>query len=442
MVRGVLDPRPPPLAPAPRHTLSRDSRLPARRAAFRERVERIHDDLSAMRSILLLGSTGSIGTQCLDLVRAARGSFEIAGLCSGRGGAALADQVREFAPRFVAVRDESGAEPVRAALPRGATLFVGAEANLELIEACTCDLAVHGIVGAAGVTSTRALLERGRTVALANKESLVVAGELLMELSRRHAAPIVPVDSEHSALFQCLGGRHDAQHVRRLVLTASGGPLWQASAAELQDVTVKQALCHPTWDMGPRITIGSATLLNKAFEVIEAHHLFGVPPDRIEVAVHRQSVVHSLVEFVDGSVLAQMGPPDMRGPLHYALHWPERAPSSLQGFDVAAFSSLTFEAPDTDRFPALALGWRALELGGDAPAALNAADEVAVAAFLADEIAFTDIARIDAEVLSGFGSGADTVEELMARDREARQRAHAAIEVAKAESPRTASRTR
>jgi len=393
-----------------------------------------------MRSILLLGSTGSIGTQCLDLVRADPGRFRVEGLSAGRGGEALARQVAEFTPRFVAVRDADAADAVRAALPEGATLFVGPEANLELIAAADFDLAVHGIVGAAGVTSTRAVLERGRPVALANKESLVVAGELLMDLSRRRGAPIIPVDSEHSALFQCLGGSHDAREVRRLVLTASGGPLWERSKEEIERVTVDEALQHPNWDMGPRITIGSATLLNKALEIVEAHHLYGVPPERIEVAVHRQSVVHSMVEFVDGSVLAQLGPPDMRGPIHYAMNWPERAPAALTGFDLDLFAELTFEAPDTDRFPALALGWRALEQGGDAPAALNAADEVAVEAFLGGRIAFPSIARVDASVLRGFGSPAATIEELIERDAAARAAAAREVEACRVDPTASAGR--
>lgn len=380
-----------------------------------------------MRSLLLLGSTGSIGTQCLELVRGARERFEVIGLSSGRGGAPLAAQVREFAPRFVAVRDPAGAESVRAALPTGASLFVGDDANLELIAAAEFDLAVHGIVGSAGVAPTQAILERGRSVALANKESMVVAGELLMELARSKDVTIIPVDSEHSALFQCLGDV-PIDRVRRLILTASGGPLWERSQDEIERVTVAEALAHPNWDMGPRISIGSATLLNKALEIIEAHHLFGIDPERIEVVVHRQSIVHSMVEFVDGSVLAQMGPPDMRGPIHYALNWPGRSPADLVGFDLNLFSKLTFEAPDTNRFPALALGWRALELGGDAPCALNAADEVAVEAFLDDRVPFTRIAEVDAEVVNAFGSAANDVETLMQRDREARASARRAIE--------------
>jgi 1-deoxy-D-xylulose-5-phosphate reductoisomerase len=373
-----------------------------------------------MRSIVLLGSTGSIGRQCLDLVRDQSGAFRVEGLSAGRGGAALAAQVREFRPRLVAVRDDAGAESVRPALPAGATLFVGPDANLELVAAARFDMAVHGMVGAAGVLPSRAVLERGKTLALANKESMVVAGELLVDLARRRGATIVPVDSEHSALFQCLGDAPVAS-VRRLVLTASGGPLWERPAERMGDVTRAEALAHPTWDMGPRISIGSATLLNKALEVIEAHHLFGVPKERIEVVVHRQSIVHSLVEFVDGSVLAQMGPPDMRGPLHFALHWPARAPSSLTGFDLARFARLTFEAPDTTRFPALALGWRALELGGDAPCALNAADEVAVEAFLDGQIPFSRIAELDGEVVSTFGRPAHDVETLLERDAQARR---------------------
>jgi 1-deoxy-D-xylulose-5-phosphate reductoisomerase len=242
-------------------------------------------------------------------------------------------------------------------------------------------------------------LERGKTLALANKESLVMAGDFLMRLAREHGATIVPVDSEHSAIFQCLRGEK-IESVRRILLTASGGPFRTTPREEMLRVTPEMALRHPNWSMGPRITIGSATLMNKALEVIELHHLFGVERERIEVVIHPQSVVHSLVEFVDGSVIAQMGPPDMRGPIHYALHHPERAAANLKGFDAGLFRTLTFETPDLERFPALSLGYRCIEEGSDSGSVLNAADEIAVESFLNGDITFPDIWRINESVLS------------------------------------------
>jgi 1-deoxy-D-xylulose-5-phosphate reductoisomerase len=285
---------------------------------------------------------------------------------------------------------------------------------------------VHGVVGAAGLPASVAVLERGKTLALANKESLVLAGALLMPLAEQHGARIVPVDSEHSAIFQCLRGER-LDRVRRVILTASGGPFLRASRAELESATPEAALKHPNWSMGPRISVGSATLMNKALELIELQHLFGLGRERIEVVIHPQSLVHSLVEFVDGSVIAQMGPPDMRLPIHYALHHPDRAPGPRAGFDLAMFKRLDFEAPDLARFPALELGYRCLELGGDSGAVLNAADEVAVDAFLKREIAFTDIARVNAAVLARRSGRAGSVAELLAADAAARSAARREI---------------
>ena len=351
-----------------------------------------------MKNLLILGSTGSIGTQTLDLVRESGGRLRLVGLAALRQGDALLTQVQEFRPAFVALADPAAAQRLRPALPPGTTLFFGPEATLELIAAADFELCVHGMVGAAGLAPSQAVLAKGADLALANKESLVLAGDELIELARRTGARLLPVDSEHAALFQCLGGL-DARGVRRLILTASGGPLRDRNPDELGAVTPAEALAHPNWSMGPRITIGSATLMNKALEVIEAHHLFGVAAEQIEVVIHRQSVVHSLVEFVDGSVLAQMGPPDMRLPIHAALYHPERVPNRLRGFDLALFRELTFEAPDPRRFPALELGYRCVREGGDAGAVLNAADEVVVAAFLEGRLPFPEIARIDRLVL-------------------------------------------
>jgi len=379
-----------------------------------------------MKSLLVLGSTGSIGRQTLDLVESRPDLFRIAGLAARSSGRELLAQVLRHRPRFAALISPRAAEVIESELPPGTHLFRGPDALLELIAAADFDLAVHGVVGAAGILPSAAVLERGRPLALANKESLVAAGRELLELSRRYGAPILPVDSEHSAIHQCLRGE-DIGRVRRILLTASGGPFRDLSADEIARVGPAQALRHPNWEMGPRITVGSATLMNKALEVIEAHHLFGLDADRIEVVVHRQSVVHSMVEFIDGSVIAQMGPPDMRGPIHYALHYPDRGASTLKGFDLGLFRELTFEAPDHHRFPALDLGFRCLREGGDAGCVLNAADEVAVEAFLAGSIGFCDIAAISSAVLDNRPAPASGLAGILASDAQARDAARDAI---------------
>jgi 1-deoxy-D-xylulose-5-phosphate reductoisomerase len=380
-----------------------------------------------MKRVLLLGSTGSIGTQTLDLLAGAQDRFAVEGLAAHSSWEALLEQVRQFRPRVVGLVDEGAADAISEHLPAETALVRGPESVERLADECEYDLAVHGVVGAAGVVPSRCVLERGRTLALANKESLVVAGELLMELSRRHAAPILPVDSEHAAIFQCLHGE-DRSAVRRILLTASGGALRDVPVEELDRVTPEDALAHPTWDMGPRITVDSATLMNKALEIVEAHHLYGVPAEDIRVVLHRQSIVHSMVEFVDGSVLAQMSPPDMRGPIHFALHHPERVPNDgLVGFDLDRFRELTFAEPDPERFPCLELGHRCVRDGADSGAVLNAADEVAVAGFLAGEIGFQDIARINRTVLDRRTGLADDLEALIAADERARRLARAEI---------------
>jgi len=379
-----------------------------------------------MQSLLVLGSTGSIGTQTLELVEESAGGLTVSGLAAGNSWEKLAEQCARYRPRWVAVGDESAAERLAARLPAGTRLLRGPGALEEIARECDYDVAVHGVVGAAGLPASVRVLERGKTLALANKESLVLAGALLMPLAEAHGARIVPVDSEHSAIFQCLRGER-LDRVRRVILTASGGPFLRATPAELERATPEAALKHPNWSMGPRITIGSATLMNKALELIELQHLFGLGRERIEVVIHPQSLVHSLVEFVDGSVIAQMGPPDMRLPIHYALHHPDRAPGPRTGFDLALFKRLDFEAPDHERFPALELGYRCIELGADSGAALNAADEVAVQAFLKREIAFPDIARVNAAVLARRSGRAGSVAELLAADAAARRAAQLEI---------------
>jgi len=389
-----------------------------------------------MRSLLVLGSTGSIGTQTLDVVRASASRWKVAGLAACSSWERLAEQAREFDVRVVALEDASKLSQLRSALPNSVEILSGPAALEQLCERIEFDIAVHGVVGARGVRASAAVLERGKTLALANKESLVVAGAELMELARARGGAILPVDSELCAIHQCLAGA-GVESVRRIVLTASGGPFRDKRPWELDHVTPQMALKHPNWSMGPRITVGSATLMNKALEVVEAHHLFGLGADRIQVVVHRQSIVHSLVEFVDGSVLAQLGPPDMRGPLHYCLHYPERAPAALKGFDVDLFRQLSFERVDEELFPALQLGFRCVTDGGDCGAVLNAADEVAVEAFLEGRISLPDITRVNRAVLEHRPRLEGSIERLLEADLAARELARSATqEIALARSAR------
>jgi len=384
-----------------------------------------------MKSIALLGSTGSIGTQTLDLVREGRDSspgLRVEALCARNSWEALLEQALEFRPRVVGLADPEGAERLRAKLPAEIALVSGPEAAMEIAATAEYEVCVHGIVGAAGVLPSQAILERGRTLALANKESLVVAGEALMELARSKGARLLPVDSEHCALFQCLGDE-DISRVRRVILTASGGAFRDLPLEELPRATPDMALRHPNWDMGPRITVGSATLMNKAFEVIETHHLFGLEPERIQVVLHRQSICHSMVEFCDGSVISQLGPPDMRGPIHFALHWPERVPAPLRGFDFETFRRLSFEEIDRERFPSLELGYRAAARGGSAGAVLNAADEIAVEAFLEGRIGFQEMYALNRTVLeeSSPPSSSTDVGAMLEADAAARRAARAGL---------------
>ncbi|MEM9382093.1 MAG: 1-deoxy-D-xylulose-5-phosphate reductoisomerase [Planctomycetota bacterium] len=385
------------------------------------------------KRLLVLGSTGSIGRQTLDLVRADgaadgdRAGLAVAGLAARASWEEVLGQVEEFRPAFVSVVDPEAAAELRARVGPGTKVFEGSEGVLELVRAAEFDVAIHGIVGAAGLAPSVEVLRRGRTLALANKESLVVAGALLTDLAREHGAEIVPVDSEHSAVFQCLRGER-LDRVRRVHLTASGGPFRRTPADQIAAATPEQALAHPNWDMGPRVTIGSATLMNKALEVIELHHLFGLDADRIHVVVHPQSVVHSMVEFVDGSVLAQLGPPDMRGPIQYAIHHPDRAPAALQGFSFDVFGSLTFEEPDRSRFPALDLGFRCVAEGGSSGAVLNAADEVAVEAFLQGELDLGGVVGTSGAALDARPPAEPTLEGHLAADRWAREFAHSHID--------------
>lgn len=378
------------------------------------------------KSLLLLGSTGSIGQQALERVRATPGDYRVVGLSAQKNWKGLLEQAIEFRPSLVAITDGDAADSLRRVLPTGVGVRSGPTAAEELAQELDYDLAIHGITGAAGVRPTQRILERGRTLALANKESLVVAGEPLMALARETGATILPIDSEHSAIFQCLRGESIGR-VRRILLTASGGAFRDLPLADLGSVTHAMALRHPNWDMGPRITVGSATLMNKALEVIETHHLFGIEAERIEVVLHRQSIVHSMVEFVDGSVMAQMGPPDMRGPIQFALQWPDRRSSDLTGFDFRLFRELSFEPVDPARFPSLELGYRCVHEGGDAGATLNAADEESVLAFHGGRIGFQDIARINRSVLARRPLLSGSVDAYLLADQHAREIARSEI---------------
>ncbi|MEW6280500.1 MAG: 1-deoxy-D-xylulose-5-phosphate reductoisomerase, partial [Candidatus Eremiobacterota bacterium] len=331
-----------------------------------------------MRGISLLGSTGSIGTQTLDVVAAAPDRFRVVALAARSRWQSLAEQALRFRPEMVAVADESCLAPLRDALAdTGVRVASGPSALEEVAAHPGAEMVLSSFVGMAGLLPTLAALEAGKTVALANKEALVVGGELVTAAARRHGTVLLPVDSEHSAVFQCLRGEAP-ESVARIVLTASGGPFRTLDRAALESVTAAQALKHPTWNMGAKITIDSSTLMNKGFEVLEAHHLFGLSLDQVDVWVHPQSIVHSLVEFVDGSVLAQLGPPDMRTPIQVALFYPERREPAWSRLTLEHCRLLTFESPRWEDFPCLGLAFEAGRAGGTLPAVLNAANEVAV----------------------------------------------------------------
>ncbi|MFW6162900.1 MAG: 1-deoxy-D-xylulose-5-phosphate reductoisomerase, partial [Planctomycetota bacterium] len=346
-----------------------------------------------MKRVAILGSTGSIGTSALDVLRGLGPEVELVSLSAHRRWEQLAEQIEEFAPRRAAIASTEALAPLQDRLNSSRVeVFAGPEAVAGLAADEEVDLALNAIVGASGLKPAFAAVRAGKTLALANKECMVMAGPLLNREAAASGARIIPVDSEHSAIFQALqsGRRHEAAIVW---ITASGGPFRTLPPKELDAVTPEQALQHPNWDMGPKITIDSATMMNKALEVIEAKWLFGLEVEQIRVVVHPQSIVHSLVEFVDGSTIAQLGLPDMRVPIQYALTYPERRPSAVGAADLVQVGRLDFETPDLDRFPALALGFRAAAVGGTMGSVLNAANEAAVTAFVDGRIRFTDIAR-------------------------------------------------
>ncbi len=343
------------------------------------------------KHIAILGSTGSIGTQTLDVARANTDKLTVEVLTAGNNADLLIKQAREFKPNAVVIADETKYEQVKQALADlDVKVWTGTQAIEDVVQMSTVDTVVTAMVGYVGLSSTIKAIEAGKNIALSNKETLVVAGELITELVAKHKVKVTPVDSEHSAIFQCLVGEPE---VEKLIITASGGPFRTKSIDELRTVTPQQALKHPNWNMGAKITIDSATMMNKGLEVIEAHWLFDIPYEQIEVTVHPQSIIHSMVQFVDGSVKAQMGLPDMRLPIQYALSYPYRWPSTFGRIDFKNQQPLTFEAPDLEKFRCLALAYEALGKGGNMPAIMNAANEVAVAAFLKERIGFLDIAN-------------------------------------------------
>ncbi len=354
------------------------------------------------RRISLLGSTGSIGTKVLDVVRRSKGRFSVNGLAAGENVELLAEQIRQFRPEIVSVMTAELADQVRSMTGLADTrVLYGKEGYIEVATVDDADLVVSAMVGAAGLIPTLAALEAGKDVALANKESLVTAGPLVTSLAREKGAALIPIDSEHSAIFQCLRG-HRKEDVRRIVLTASGGPFKDRNKDELVKVTPEEAVRHPKWSMGAKISVDSATLMNKGLEVIEARWLFDISVDRIDVVVHPQSIVHSMVEFIDGSVLAQMGIPDMRVPIAYALAWPGRLELDLPSLNLIESGSLSFEMPHFEKFPCLGLAYDAARKGGTATTALNAANEVAVEAFLQGRMSFTAIQEVVREVIEAF----------------------------------------
>lgn len=379
------------------------------------------------KRITILGSTGSIGCSALQVVQQHPDEFEVVGLGAHSSVDTLCEQIEQFQPKFVAVYDEDAAAELEARNP-GPTILRGTTGAEELA-AQDVDVVLCGIVGAAGLHSVIAAIESGNRVALANKEPLVMAGRYIMEAARRNGVTILPVDSEHNAIFQCIEG-HPIEDVHRVYLTASGGPFYGRSRDSLATVTPEQATDHPTWDMGAKISVDSATLMNKGLEVIEAMWLFGLPLDAIEVVIHPQSIVHSLVEFTDGSILAHLGVPDMRLPIQFALMWPKRVKSTVERLELTRMKDITFAAPDFSAFPCLGYALAAARQGGTAPAVLNAANEEAVRAFCDGRISFLQIADVVNEVLENTEFSDDwDLDSVLGADAEARRQSNGCIDV-------------
>ncbi len=386
-----------------------------------------------MKRVAILGSTGSVGEQTLSVIASSPERFRVTALAAGRNIEKLAEQVRIFSPEQVAVADEEGAAALRSRVGDDLPIAVG-DVGLAAVATHPADLVVAALVGAVGLRPTLAAIEAGRDVALANKEVLVIAGALVLRAAKKHGVTLIPVDSEHSAIFQALSGQR-REDVERLVLTCSGGPFRTWSADRIAGATIEEALAHPNWNMGAKITIDSATLMNKALEIVEARWLFDVSPERIDVVVHPQSIVHSLVEFVDRSVIAQLGLPDMRVPIAVALAHPERIRLEIPSLDLAEIARLDFEEPDRKRFPALDLATRALAGSEAAPAVLNAANEVTVASFLAGDLSLPRISEINGQVLDAHleahaGETVDSLDAVLAADAWAREQSGRAVKEA------------
>jgi len=372
------------------------------------------------KRVIVLGSTGSIGRSALDVLSRLRDEWKVVGLAAGSQVSLLAKQADEFRPEAVAVADGEVGDGLETGLTYRPLVFKGDDALVRLVDSVPCDCVLAAVVGVAGISAMFRAVELGRRVAFANKEGLVVAGSLLMPLARQTGAQLIPVDSEHSAIFQAMHAGQRTE-VRKVYLTASGGPFRNSSDERLDQATVEDALRHPTWEMGPKVTIDSATMMNKALEIVEARWLFDLRPEQIEVVVHPESIIHSMVEFCDGSLIAQMGTPDMRTPIQYALTYPERRECPSEPLDFAAMRQLHFHPPDRERFPALRLGFEVAERGGTCGAVLNAANEAAVELFRNRQIPFREIARLAERVLTDHDfDGTPTMSELLAADRWAR----------------------
>ncbi|MCM1290401.1 MAG: 1-deoxy-D-xylulose-5-phosphate reductoisomerase [Prevotella sp.] len=352
------------------------------------------------RQIAILGSTGSIGTQTLDIISEYPQLFRAHTLTANTRWEELAAQARQYLPQRVVIADERYYRSLKDALAGfPVEVLAGMDAVTDSVKDSDLDMVVTAMVGYSGLAPTISAIEAGKTIALANKETLVVGGELVERLLQGSGSKIIPVDSEHSAIFQCLEGEH-AEQAQKIILTASGGPFRTKSIDELESVTVADALHHPNWDMGAKVTIDSASMMNKGFEMIEAHWLFGCPPDKIEVVVHPQSIVHSMVQFADGSIKAQLGVPDMHLPIRYALGYPQRLETKQSPLEIGQYATLTFEKPDMQKFPLLEYAFDAIRLGGTMPCILNAANEIAVASFLRSEIRFVDMPRVAAQTMN------------------------------------------
>jgi len=381
-----------------------------------------------MKKLAILGSTGSIGVSTLEIAAAHPDKFEVVALTAGNNLDLLKKQIEQFSPKMVAVITEESAKKLRKMLGlKKPEIFHGVEGLITAASANDASMVVAAIVGSAGLVPTVAAIKAGKDIALANKETLVAAGHLVMDLVKRHGVELYPVDSEHSAVFQSLQG-HKYENVRRIILTASGGPFLDYPLDKLSGVAVSDALSHPNWSMGQKITIDSATMMNKGLEIIEAKWLFGMPPDRIDVVIHPQSIIHSMVEYIDGCVMAQLGVPDMKAPIAYALTYPERVATGVKPLDLTDMNTLTFLKPDYDRFPALRLAYRSMTGGESLPAVMNAANEVAVEAFLTGKIKFTEIvAYIEKTMDSHQPHSLNSIEEVLHADKWSREKTRGLI---------------